>query len=96
MRRVRLSTEASYEHLFSFGSTLTPWGELGLRHDGGDGETGAGLEVRAGLRYRYLPQGLDHPRATAAGSWCMKARCGNRVSARSCAWIRESRASARP
>ena len=58
MRRVRLSTEASYEHLFSFGSTLTPWGELGLRHDGGDGETGAGLEVRAGLRYRYLPQGL--------------------------------------
>ena len=58
MRRVRLSTEASYEHLFSLGSTLTPWGELGLRHDGGDGETGAGLEVRAGLRYRYLPQGL--------------------------------------
>ena len=58
MRRVRLSTEASYQHLFSLGSTLTPWGELGLRHDGGDGETGAGLEVRAGLRYRYLPQGL--------------------------------------
>ena len=58
MRRVRLSTEASYEHLFSFGSTLTPWGELGLRHDGGDGESGAGLEVRAGLRYRHLPQGL--------------------------------------
>ena len=58
MRRVRLSTEASYEHLFSFGSILTPWGELGLRHDGGDAETGAGLEVRAGLRYRYLPQGL--------------------------------------
>ena len=58
MRRVRVSTEASYEHLFSLGSTLTPWGELGLRHDGGDGETGAGLEVRAGLRYRYLPQGL--------------------------------------
>ena len=58
MRRVRLSTEASYEHLFSFGSTLTPWAELGLRHDGGDGETGAGLEVRGGLRYRDLAQGL--------------------------------------
>ena len=58
MRRVRLSTEASYEHLFSFGATLTPWGELGLRHDGGDGETGAGLEVRAGLRYRDLQPGL--------------------------------------
>ena len=58
MRRVRLSTEASFEHLFSFGATLTPWGELGLRHDGGDGETGAGLEVRAGLRYRDLRPGL--------------------------------------
>ena len=58
MRRVRLSTEASYEHVFSFGSTLTPWAELGLRHDDGDGETGAGLEIRGGLRYRHLRQGL--------------------------------------
>ena len=58
MRRVRLSTEASYEHVFPFESTLTPWGELGLRHDGGDGETGAGLEVRGGLRYRHVPRGL--------------------------------------
>ena len=57
MRRVRLSTEASYEHVFP-STTLTPWGELGLRHDGGDGETGAGLEVRGGLRYRNVPQGL--------------------------------------
>ena len=57
MRRVRLSTEASYEHVFP-SATLTPWGELGLRHDGGDGETGAGLEVRGGLRYRNVPQGL--------------------------------------
>ena len=58
MRRVRLSTEASYQHVFPFEATLTPWGELGLRHDGGDGETGAGLEVRGGLRYRNVPQGL--------------------------------------
>ncbi|MCY4507181.1 MAG: autotransporter domain-containing protein, partial [Acidobacteria bacterium] len=58
MRRVRLGTEASYEHVFPFEATLTPWGELGLRHDGGDGETGAGLEVRGGLRYRYVPRGL--------------------------------------
>ena len=58
MRRLRLSTEASHEHAFSFGGTLTPWGELGLRHDGGDGETGAGLEVRGGLRYRDLVRGL--------------------------------------
>ena len=58
MRRLRLAAEASHEHLFSFGRRLTPWAEVGLRHDGGDGETGAGLEVRAGLRYRDLPQGL--------------------------------------
>ena len=56
MRRLRLSTEASHELLFSSGASLTPWGELGLRHDGGDGETGAGLEVGGGLRYRN-PQG---------------------------------------
>ena len=54
MRRVRLSTEASHDLLFSSGASLTPWGELGLRHDGGDGETGAGLEVGGGLRYRNL------------------------------------------
>ena len=52
MRRLRLSTEASHQHVFSSGGSLTPWGELGLRHDGGDGETGAGLEVGGGLRYQ--------------------------------------------
>ena len=52
MRRLRLSTEASHEHVFSSGGSLTPWGELGVRHDGGDGETGAGLEVVGGLRYQ--------------------------------------------
>ena len=57
MRRVRLSTEASYQHVLP-SATLTPWGELGLRHDGGDGETGAGLDVRGGLRYRDVPHGL--------------------------------------
>ena len=52
MRRLRLSTEASHEHVFSSGGSLTPWGELGVRHDGGDGQTGAGLEVGGGLRYQ--------------------------------------------
>ena len=33
------------------GGTLTPTVELGLRHDGGDAETGTGLEVGGGLRY---------------------------------------------
>ena len=52
MRRLRLSTEASRELVFASGGSLTPWGELGVRHDGGDGETGAGLEVGGGLRYK--------------------------------------------
>ena len=51
MRRLRLSTEVSRERVFASGVSLTPWGELGLRHDGGDGETGAGLELGGGLRY---------------------------------------------
>jgi len=39
--------------LFSLGAggTLTPSLEVGVRHDGGDAETGMGLEVGAGLRY---------------------------------------------
>ena len=52
MRRLRVSTEASHELAFASGASLTPWAELGLRQDGGDGETGSGLEVGGGLRYR--------------------------------------------
>lgn len=52
MRRLRVSTEASYAHVFSSGASLTPWAELGWRQDGGDGETGSGLEAGGGLRYR--------------------------------------------
>ena len=66
MRRLRLSTEASHEHVFSSGRSLTPWGELGLRHDGGDGETGTGLEVGGGLRYQDPETGLT---AEGAGRW---------------------------
>ena len=57
MRRVRLRLEASHMHVLSSGQSITPWGELGLRHDGGDGETGSGLEVGGGLRYQH-PAGL--------------------------------------
>ena len=45
---------------------LTPWGELGLRHDGGDGETGASLELGGGLRYRNIEQGWN---AELYGRW---------------------------
>ena len=33
------------------GAVFVPSGEVGLRFDGGDAETGAGVEVGAGLRY---------------------------------------------
>ena len=48
-----LRLEASHMHVLSSGQSITPWGELGLRHDGGDGETGSGLEVGGGLRYQH-------------------------------------------
>ena len=48
--RLRLVLDAS--HAFALGAgALTPSLELGVRHDGGDAETGAGVEVGGGLSY---------------------------------------------
>ena len=44
--------------MYAFGVLLTPWAELGLRHDGGGGETGAGLELGGGVRYLDRAAGL--------------------------------------
>ena len=66
MWRFRLTTELSHELLFSSGTSLTPWAELGVRHDGGDGQTGAGLEMGGGLRYRVPQVGLT---AEGYGRW---------------------------
>ena len=50
--RLRLTVRG--ERPFALGGerTLTPSAEVGLRHDAGDAERGAGLELGAGLRYR--------------------------------------------
>ena len=48
-RRLRLVLNAAWPFGFG-GGTLTPSVELGLRHDGGDAETG--VEVGAGLGQR--------------------------------------------
>ncbi|MDE0333208.1 MAG: hypothetical protein OXL41_15245, partial [Nitrospinae bacterium] len=48
--RLRLVVEGSREVRLA-GGALTPTAELGLRYDGGDAETGAGLELGGGLRY---------------------------------------------
>ena len=50
-RRLRLLLDASHHFETGDGATLTPRLEVGLRRDGGDAETGAGMEVGAGLRY---------------------------------------------
>ena len=49
--RLRLIVEAQREFAMEGGGTFVPSGEVGLRVDGGDAETGTGLEVGAGMRY---------------------------------------------
>ena len=41
------------------GGTFAPFGQLGVRYDGGDAETGAGLELGAGLRYSSSPLTIE-------------------------------------
>ena len=49
--RLRLIIEGERVFVAGNGATFTPSAEVGLRHDGGDAETGTGIEVGAGLRY---------------------------------------------
>ena len=67
--RLRLVLEGSRGFDLGTGKALTPSLELGLRHDGGDAETGTGLELGAGLRYVDPAWGLTmegHARALVA------------------------------
>ena len=57
--RVRAVLDGSRTFQFASGATLAPSLELGLRHDGGDAETGSGLEFGAGLGYADPARGLD-------------------------------------
>ena len=50
VHRVRTGIETSYALDWIGGSTLTPFGQMNLRFDGGDGDTGSGLEFTGGLR----------------------------------------------
>ena len=49
--RLRLLLEGSQSFELDSGARLTPTLETGLRSDGGDAESGSGMEVRAGIRY---------------------------------------------
>ena len=56
--RVRLLLTGRHRHALATGAVLTPNVELGLRYDGGDAETGAGIELGGGLRYADPVRGL--------------------------------------
>ena len=57
--RVRAVLDGSRTFALTGGATLAPKLELGVRHDGGDAETGTGLEFGAGLGYADPSRGLD-------------------------------------
>ena len=56
--RLRLVLEGSSSFAVGDGGALTPSLEVGLRHDGGDAETGTGIEVGGGLSYTDPALGL--------------------------------------
>ena len=58
VNQVRAAIEASHAQFFAGGGSLKPALEIGGRYDGGDGETGAGLEVGGGLTYADAGSGL--------------------------------------
>ncbi len=66
VQRVRYRAEVRQEHFLASGHWLSPWAELGFRHDAGDGERGGGLELGGGLRYRNSDTGLS---VESEGRW---------------------------
>ena len=55
--RVRVLLEGSHV-LWVSGGSLHPLAELGMRYDGGDADTGMGIEIGAGMRYVLTSLGL--------------------------------------
>ena len=56
--RLRMTLEATRTQALDSGAQFESSLEAGLRYDGGDGETGAGAELGASLRYASLGGGL--------------------------------------
>ena len=57
--RMRVALEARRTHAISEGTSIAPSAEIGIRTDGGDGETGSGIEVGGGLHYQNAARGLS-------------------------------------
>ncbi len=56
--RLRLGLEGSLDLALAGGELLRPMVELGLRHDGGDAETGFGVEIGGGSVFADAARGL--------------------------------------
>ncbi len=57
--RLRLGLEGSYRMALEGGGHLTPKLEVGARHDGGDAETGFGVEIGGGIAWTDPKLGLS-------------------------------------
>ena len=57
--RLRLGLQATWHGVAAGGGTLTPTLEVGVRHDGGDAETGYGVDIGAGLSWSDPARGLS-------------------------------------
>ena len=57
--RMRLGITAAWERTLANGATLSPRLEAGVRHDGGDAETGIGLEVGGAIAFVDPARGLS-------------------------------------
>ena len=56
--RLRLGLEGSQPFRLAEGATLTPSLEIGVRHDGGDAETGFGVDIGGGLAWSDSRRGI--------------------------------------
>ena len=57
--RLRLALDGSWRFALAQDVVLTPSLELGVRHDGGDAETGFGVDIGGGLAFAHLRWGLS-------------------------------------
>ncbi len=57
--RLRLGLQATWHGMDTGGGVLTPSVEIGVRHDGGDAETGFGADIGAGLAWADPGSGLS-------------------------------------
>ena len=58
VQRLRLALEGRHAWTFASGAAIAPSLEVGVRHDGGNGETGTGLELGGGVHWNDPARGL--------------------------------------